>query len=86
MAEEKIGSVIHYWSRIGVAGLRITAGELKIGDTIHVKGRTSDFTCRVDSMQVENESVEAAKPGDDIGLKVPQQARENDDVFKVTPG
>jgi putative protease len=85
MAEEKIGNVIHYWGKIGVAGINITAGELNTGDTIHIKGHTSDFTCRVDSMQVENETVETAKPGDDIGLKVPEQAREHDEVFKVTP-
>jgi hypothetical protein len=36
-------------------------------------------------MQVENQVVETAKPGDDIGLKVPEQAREHDDVFKVIP-
>jgi putative protease len=85
MAEEKIGEVIHYWGKIGVAGIKVTAGELKVGDTIHIKGHTSDFTQRVDSMQVESESVEIAKPGDDIGLKVKDHARENDDVFKVTP-
>ena len=85
MAEEKIGSVIHYWGNIGVAGVKITDGELKVGDTIHIKGHTSDFTCGVDSMQVENQAVEVAKPGDDIGLKVPEQAREHDDVFKVMP-
>jgi putative protease len=85
MAEEKIGEVIHYWGKIGVAGIKITDGELKVGDTIHVKGHTSDFTQTVDSMQVENESVEIAKPGDDIGLKVKDHAREHDDVFKVTP-
>jgi putative protease len=85
MAEEKIGTVIHYWGKIGVAGLRITDGELRVGDTIRIKGHTSDFTCSVDSMQVENEAVESAKPGDDVGLKVPEQARQHDDVFRVTP-
>ncbi len=85
MTEEKIGTVIHYWSGIGVAGVKITDGELKVGDTIHIKGHTSDFTQAVDSIQVENESVEVAKPGDDVGLKVIDYAREHDEVFKVTP-
>lgn len=85
MAEQKIGVVIHYWSKIGVAGLKIMDGELRIGDTIHVKGQTSDFTQSVESMQIEQESLEVARPGDEIGLKVAEHARENDEVFKVTP-
>jgi putative protease len=85
MAEQKIGVVIHYWSKIGVAGLKVTDGELRVGDTIHVKGHTSDFTQSVDSMQVESQSVEAAHPGDDVGIKVIEQAREHDEVFRVTP-
>ena len=84
MAEEKIGVVIQYWSKIGVAGVHITDGKLEVGDTIHIKGHTSDFTQPVDSMQVDNESVELAKPGDDVGLRVAEPAREHDEVFRVT--
>lgn len=86
MAEKKIGSVIHYWTKIGVAGLRISEGELKVGDTIHIKGHTSDFTQVVDSIQIDGQAVEVAKPGDDIGIKVVDMAREHDEVFRVTPG
>ena len=85
MAEEKIGVVIHYWSKIGVAGLKITDGELNVGDTIHIKGHTSEFTQRVDSMQIENQKVEVARAGDEIGLEVADHAREHDEVFKVLP-
>lgn len=85
MAEQKIGVVTHYWDRIGVAGVRITDGELALGDTIHIKGHTSDFTQPVESMQVEHLLVEVARPSDDIGLKVIEHAREHDTVFKVTP-
>ena len=85
MAERKIGAVLHYWSKIGVAGLRITDGEMKVGDTIHIKGHTSDFTQSVESMQIESQSVEVARPGNDVGIKVVEHAREHDEVFKVTP-
>ena len=84
MAEEKIGVVIHYWTNIHVAGLSLTDGELAVGDTIHIKGHTSDFTQQVDSMQVNNESVEVARAGDDVGIRVVDHAREHDEVFKVT--
>ncbi len=84
MAEEKlIGKVTHYFTNIGVAVVEITDSELNAGDKIHIKGATSDFEQAVDSMQIEHESVEKAKKGQSIGLKVDQQVREGDEVFKV---
>ena len=83
MAEEKIGVVTHYFGKIGVAAVRITSGELRAGDTIHIVGHTSDFTQRVDSMQVEHETVKIARPGDTVGMKTAEHAREHDEVFKV---
>ena len=85
MAEQKIGDVVHYFGHIGVAGVKITDGELEVGDTIHVKGHTSDFTQEVESIELEHEQVEVAKPGDDVGVRVAEMAREHDEVFKVTP-
>ncbi len=85
MPETEIGFVTHYFGHIGVAAVQLTGGELAVGDTIRLKGHTSDFTCRVDAMQVEHQSVALAKKGDGIGIKVPQHAREHDKVFKVTP-
>jgi len=85
MAEQIIAVVTHYFGNIGVAALKITDGELRVGDTIHVKGHTSDFTQTVDSMQVEHESVEVARKGDEIGMKTAEYVRENDAVYKVLP-
>ena len=84
MAEVEIGKVTHYFGKIGVAAIEITSGELKVGDTIRIKGHTSDFTQTVDSMQIEHEEVEVAKPGDSVGLKVKDQARTHDAVYVVT--
>ena len=85
MAEQRIGIVIHYYGKIGVAGLSITDGELRVGDTIHIKGHTSDFIQSVDSIQIENEAVEVARPGEEIGVRVTETVRVHDEVFKVTP-
>ena len=85
MAEQKIGIVTHYFGKIGVAALKITDGELRVGDTIRIKGHTSDFTQTVKSMQVEHESVEVARTGDEIGLKTAEYTREHDSVYKVLP-
>ncbi len=84
MAEEKlIGKVTHYFTNIGVAVVEITDNELKVGNKIHVKGATSDFEQGIDSMQIEHENIETAKKGQAIGLKVEQQVREGDEVYKV---
>ena len=83
MPEEKIGVVTHYFGNIQVAALKLE-GELKVGDTIHVKGHTSDFTQNLDSMQLEHQDVETGKKGDEIAVRVKEHARESDQVFKVT--
>lgn len=83
MEEKLIGKITHYFTNIGVGVIEITEGELDVGDKIHIKGATSDFEQTVESMQIEHENIEKAKKGDAIGLKVDQQVRESDQVFKV---
>jgi len=83
MAEEKIGMVIKYFAKIGVAAIQME-GSLSVGDTIHIQGHTTDFTQDVDSMQIENQSVERAGPGADVGIKVQDRVREHDVVYKIT--
>lgn len=84
MAEQLVGTVSHYYGKLEVAGIELTS-ELKIGDMIHIVGHTSDFTQTVDSIEIENETVESAKAGEPIGVKVNEQVRVHDKVFVVTP-
>ena len=83
MEEKLVGEVTHYFTNLGVAVVKVVKGELKTGDKIHIKGATSDFEQSVDSMQVEHKDVERAKKGTAFGLKVLQQVREGDSVYKV---
>ncbi len=85
MAEHLIGTVTHYFGKPQVAALTITNGELNVGDTIHIVGHTSDFTQPVKSMQVEHDTVDLAKVGDQIGIKVKERARIHDKVYRVLP-
>jgi translation elongation factor EF-1alpha len=82
--EEEIGRITHYFSRLGVGVVELVAGELRVGDTIHIKGHTTDFYQKVESMQVEHQQVSVAKKGDSIGLKVIDQVREHNKVFRVS--
>jgi putative protease len=80
---ERIGVVTHYFSHLSVAVVKLEAATLRVGDTIHIRGHTTDFKQRVDSLQVNHASVPEAGPNDDFGLKVREHARENDVVYKV---
>ena len=83
MSEQLIGKVTQYFGNAKVAAIKITEGELRVGDTIHIVGHTSDFTEMVDSMQIDRAPVEVAKVGDEIGVQVGEPAREHDEVFRV---
>ena len=86
MSEERlreVGVVAHYYSKIGVAIIEITA-PLKVGDKIKIRGTTTDFEQTINSMEIEHRKVEQAKPGDAVGLEVDSRVRENDIVYKVS--
>jgi putative protease len=84
MPEIKVGRVKEYFAKVGVAGIEITEGHLSVGDTIHIKGHTTDLTQPVDSMQLEHQPLQRAEPGQLVGIKVRERVRPNDQVFKVT--
>jgi len=79
---EQIGSIRHYYAKIGVAVIDLTA-KITVGDTIRIKGMTSDFTQKVDSMQIEHANVQSAGSGQSIGLKVSDRVRVGDLVYKT---
>jgi putative protease len=83
MEEQEIGKIADYFAQIGVAAIEVTQGEVNIGDTLHFKGHTTDFTQQVESMQIEHDNVETAKAGDSVGIKVTERVRPTDGVFKV---
>jgi len=85
MAEEEIGYVTHYFPKISVAVVEVTAGGLKVGDAVRIKGHTSDFTQTVESLQQEHLQVPEIKKGASAGMKVKEHVREGDKVYKVTP-
>jgi putative protease len=82
--EEEIGKITHYFSKINVGILELSKGTLQVGDTIHIKGHTSDFYQKIESMQLEHDPVDKVKAGEPVGIKVENSVRENDVVFKVT--
>ncbi|MDX1404572.1 MAG: EF-Tu/IF-2/RF-3 family GTPase [Woeseiaceae bacterium] len=81
MTEKKVGSVTHYYNNLHVATVKITDGELHVGDMIHIDGNTSDFTVKIKSMELDHEPIEVAHAGDIVGIKIDENARKNDTVY-----
>ncbi|MDD5496229.1 MAG: translation elongation factor-like protein [Candidatus Omnitrophica bacterium] len=84
MAEKEIGKIAHYYNHLSVAIIEL-ADALKVGEKIHVKGHTSDFTQDVASMQIEHAGVSEGKAGEFVGIKVSEKVHLNDRVYKVIP-
>jgi len=82
MSAEPIGRVTAYFARIGVAAIELDS-PLLAGDSITIKGATTDFTMVVESMQIDHETVEMAGAGDGVGLLVAERVRPGDLVYKA---
>jgi selenocysteine-specific translation elongation factor len=82
MPEVVVGNVMDFFARPVVAGIKLTSS-MKVGDTIHIKGHTTDVTLIIQSMQIDNVLVQESKAGDEVGIKVPDRVRKGDLVYKV---
>ena len=80
---KRIGFVTHYFGEPSVAVVKLESGMLRIGDTIHFRGHTTDFEQKVESLQVDHAPVTEVGPKDDFGMKVAGHVREHDVVYKV---
>lgn len=80
--EKRIGRVTHFYGRICVAVLELS-DELQVGDVIYIRGRSTDFTQEVRSMEIEHQKVQSVGPGADVALQVLKRVHKGDAVFKV---
>ena len=83
MPDEEVGRIVKFFAKPSVAAIEVTGGTIKPGDTLKFKGHTTDFTDEVGRIEIDNQSVDEAKAGDLVGIKVAERVRENDTVYKV---
>lgn len=77
-----VGKVTHYYPKIKVGTIKLVS-ELKIGDRIAVMGKTIGLKkLEIKHLEIKNKSVQKAKKGDEIGLKLPR-VRKNDEVYVI---
>jgi putative protease len=81
--DAQVGRITHYYSHLNVAVLELT-DRLKIGETIHIFGHTTDFVQKVTSMEIDHHRVVVVEPGDNVAVKVIAPVRVHDAVYRVT--
>ncbi|MEA3347308.1 MAG: hypothetical protein U9Q21_04410 [Candidatus Auribacterota bacterium] len=81
---EVIGEVTHFFPHVNAAVIKLKKDTLSPGDTIYIKGHTTDFEQKIKSMQVDHTPIQKAEKGQEIGLKVKSKVRHGDKVYKVS--
>ncbi|MBI4040010.1 translation elongation factor-like protein [Candidatus Daviesbacteria bacterium] len=81
MMDSPIGKVVHYYDKLSVAIVDLEKGGLKVGDEVKFKHGDNEFTQKIDSLQIEHESVDEVKKGDSFGLKVDQPTKPGTAVY-----
>jgi putative protease len=82
MTDTKVGTITHFYDKIGVAVINVLS-PLKVGNRIKISGHDKEFEQEITSMQVEHQNIQAAKKGNDVGMKMDQPVKDGDEVYKV---
>ncbi|MCX5667860.1 MAG: hypothetical protein NTY34_06085 [Candidatus Omnitrophica bacterium] len=80
---EKIGQVTHYFPHVNAAAVKLLKSGLKVGDSIYIKGHTTDFKELVQSIQLDHAAIPFGEKGQEIGLLVKSRVRQGDKVYKI---
>jgi hypothetical protein len=80
---EKIGKVTHYFPHVNAAAVKLLKSGLKVGDSVYIKGHTTDFKEIVNSIQLDHATIPEGKKGQEIGLSVKSRVRQGDSVYKI---
>jgi putative protease len=79
----EVGVVLHYYPRAG-AGVVALSRPIHRGDTIHVRGQTTDFVQSVQELALDGASVSEGAPPQQVGLRLVERARVGDRVYRVS--
>jgi putative protease len=83
--EIEVGKVTIFFAKPSVAAIEITSGTLAVGDQIRIKGATTNFDQKIESMEIDRKPVPSAGAGQSVGIKVKERVRPHDKVYKVAP-
>ena len=80
---EKVGEITHYFPHVKAAVVTVLKDSIRVGDNIYIKGHTTDFKERIQSIQLDHASIEEASMGQAVGLLVKSRVRIGDSVYKL---
>lgn len=72
-----------FFAKPSVVAVDITSGTLSIGDTIRIRGATTNFEQKIESMEIDRKPIQSATVGQSVGIKVKERARPHDKVYKL---
>lgn len=82
--KEYIGKVTNYFTKIGVAEIKIETKELKVGDEIQINGPTTGvYEAIISEIRVDEKSVEKTVKGELCSMPTSELVRRMDKVFRV---
>ena len=81
---DEVGEVAAFFAVPSAAIIKIQRGSLKVGDTIWIRGHTTDLKQTISSMQIEHQVITEAQSGMEVGVKVSSRVRRNDKVYKIS--
>jgi GTPase len=81
--EERIGSIIKFFDKTSIAAIKLDFGDLAVGDTVRIKGNTTDFTQKIELIEFDHKPVDKASRGQFAGIKLSHPAKPFDLVYKV---
>lgn len=81
-AQKPIGTVTHFYGHLSVAIVKFNRA-VEVGEAIHFKGPHTDFTQKINSMQLDHKDIKSAKKSQEVGIKVDEKVRETDEVYEA---
>ena len=79
-----LGNISNYFTKIGVAELKIETNELLVGDEINIIGPTTGvYEDEVSEIRVNLQTVEKAVKGESVSFKTKELVRRGDKVYKI---
>lgn len=81
LKKELVGFVLNYYSKIGVAEIRLQHRGIKIGDQVLFEGDKNYLEEIANSLQIKNQPIKKSVKGQDVAMKVSKPVKRNDKVF-----
>ncbi len=81
--KKEVGRITHYFPKVKAGVVKITNGYLKAGDLIYIKGHTTDFKQKVNSIEIDNKPVLKVQKPKEAGILVKSRVRIKDKVYKL---